>query len=304
LSVDMEVTLGGLSLRNPVVLASGTCGYGTEYCDLLDVTRLGGIVTKGLTLRKREGNAPPRIAETPCGLINSIGLENVGLDLFIEQKLEAVRGLNTKVFINVAGSTVDDYVRVVSRLSREDGIDAFELNVSCPNVEDGLMFGADPGLTYTLVSEVRKETALPLFVKLSPNTSDILQVGVSAVEAGADGLSLINTLHGMVIDVETRKPVLGNETGGLSGPALRPVAVYYVRLISRSVRVPVIGMGGIMSWRDALEFILAGAWAVQVGTGLFSDPGLPLAIVEGLADYCERHGVERIADLVGEIDVS
>ena len=304
MSVDMEVTLGGLSLRNPVVLASGTCGYGTEYCDLLDVTRLGGIVTKGLTLRKREGNAPPRIAETPCGLINSIGLENVGLDLFIEQKLEAVRGLNTKVFINVAGSTVDDYVRVVSRLSREDGIDAFELNVSCPNVEDGLMFGADPGLTYTLVSEVRKETALPLFVKLSPNTSDILQVGVSAVEAGADGLSLINTLHGMVIDVETRKPVLGNETGGLSGPALRPVAVYYVRLISRSVRVPVIGMGGIMSWRDALEFILAGAWAVQVGTGLFSDPGLPLAIVEGLADYCERHGVERIADLVGEIDVS
>jgi len=304
LSVDMEVTLGGLSLRNPVVLASGTCGYGTEYCDLLDVTRLGGIVTKGLTLRKREGNAPPRIAETPCGIINSVGLENVGLDLFIEQKLEAVRGLNTKVFINVAGSTVDDYVRVVSRLSREDGIDAFELNVSCPNVEDGLMFGADPGLTYTLVSEVRKETALPLFVKLSPNTSDILQVGVSAVEAGADGLSLINTLHGMVIDVETRKPVLGNETGGLSGPALRPVAVYYVRLISRSVRVPVIGMGGIMSWRDALEFILAGAWAVQVGTGLFSDPGLPLAIVEGLADYCERHGVERIADLVGEIDVS
>ena len=304
MSVDMEVILAGLALRNPVVLASGTCGYGTEYSELVDVAKLGGIVSKGLTLRKREGNAPPRIAETPCGMINSVGLENVGLDMFIEEKLDTMKMLDTKVFINVAGSTADDYVRVVSRLSGEEGVDAFELNISCPNVENGLMFGADPGLTYTLVSEVRKETALPLFVKLSPNTDNILQVASSAVEAGADGLSLINTLHAMVIDVESRKPVLGNETGGLSGPAIRPVAVYYVSLVSHAVKVPVIGMGGIMSWRDALEFMLAGASAVQVGTALFSDPGLPLAIVEGLAGYCERHGVSRIGDLVGGIDVS
>jgi dihydroorotate dehydrogenase (NAD+) catalytic subunit len=300
----MGVNLGSLSLRNPVILASGTCGYGTEYSDLVDVGRLGGIVSKGLTLRKREGNVPPRIAETPCGILNSVGLENVGLDLFIERKLKAMKGLNTKVFVNVAGSAVEDYVQVVSTLSREGGIDAFELNVSCPNVEDGMMFGSNPTLTSRLVSEVRKETSLPLFVKLSPNTDRILEVAASAVQAGADGLSLVNTLHGMVIDVETRRPVLGNQVGGLSGPALRPVAVYYVRLVARSVQVPVIGMGGIMSWRDAMEFILAGAWAVEIGTALFSDPSLPEAIVEGLRDYCQRHSVKRIADLIGGVEAS
>jgi dihydroorotate dehydrogenase (NAD+) catalytic subunit len=300
----MRVTLGGLSLRNPVILASGTCGYGTEYSDLVDVGRLGGIVSKGLTVRKRVGNAPPRIAETPCGMLNSVGLENVGLDLFIEEKLEAMRGLDTRVLVNVAGSAVEDYVRVVSRLSSEGGIDAFELNVSCPNVEDGMMFGANPAHTSQLVSEVRKKTALPLFVKLSPNTERIVEVAASAVDAGADGLSLINTLHGMAIDVERRRPVLGNRTGGLSGPALRPVAVYYVHLVARSVGVPVIGMGGIMSWQDAMEFILAGAWAVEVGTALFSDPGLPVMIAEGLKDYCERHGVEKITDLIGGVETS
>jgi dihydroorotate dehydrogenase (NAD+) catalytic subunit len=304
LSVDMGVTLGSLSLKNPVVLASGTCGYGTEYSDLVDIGRLGGIVSKGLTVHKKNGNVPPRIAETPCGMLNSVGLENVGLDSFIEEKLEAMRELDTRVFVNVAGSTIDDYVRVVSGLEGKEGIDAFELNVSCPNVENGIIFGASPTLIHRLVSLVRKETILPLFVKLSPNIDRILEVASSAVEAGADGLSLINTLHGMVIDVERRRPVLGNETGGLSGPAIRPVAVYYVRLVSCSVAVPIIGMGGIMTWRDAMEFILAGALAVQVGTALFSDPGSPVAIVEGLEDYCQRHGVEKIADLVGGIDAS
>jgi dihydroorotate dehydrogenase (NAD+) catalytic subunit len=237
-------------------------------------------------------------------MLNSVGLQNVGLDVFIEQKLETMRSLDTKVFVNVAGSAIEEYVTIVARLSGEDGIDAFELNVSCPNVADGMMFGADPDLTYQLVSRVRNETALPLFVKLSPNTDKILQVAASAVEAGADGLSLVNTLHGMLVDVESRKPVLGNVTGGLSGPAIRPVAVYYVWLISRSVKVPVIGMGGIMSSRDALEFILAGAWAVQVGTALFSNPRVPLQIVEGLDHYCKTNGVERVRDLIGGVDLN
>jgi dihydroorotate dehydrogenase (NAD+) catalytic subunit len=300
----MEVTLGDLHLRNPVILASGTCGYGTEYSDLIDTGKLGAVVSKAITVDKRDGNAPPRIAETPCGMLNSVGLQNVGLDVFVQQKLETMSGLNTKVFVNVAGSTIEEYVTIVSRLSGEKGIDAFELNVSCPNVADGMMFGADPDLTYQLVSGVRKETALPLFVKLSPNTDRILQVAVRAVEAGADGLSLVNTLHGMLIDVESRKPVLGNVTGGLSGPAIRPVAVYYVWLISRSVRVPIIGMGGIMSSRDALEFILAGAWAVQIGTALFSNPRVPLEVVEGLDDYCKTNGVQRVRDLIGGVDLN
>lgn len=303
MNADLGVTLGSLSLKNPVVLASGTFGYGTEYADLVDVGKVGAIVSKALTVEERKGNVPPRITETPCGMLNSVGLENVGLDLFIEQKLKAMTALDTRVFLNVAGSTIDDYVAVVSRLSREDGIDAFELNVSCPNVENGIMFGADSDLTRELVTEVRAATSLPLFVKLSPNTDGILDVAASAVEAGADGLCLINTLHGMVVDVERRRPVLGNVTGGLSGPAIRPVAVYHVHQISQSIKVPVIGMGGIMDWRDALEFILAGAWAVEIGTAVFCDPGVPLAVVEGLGDYCDRHGVERITDLIGGIEV-
>ena len=304
MNVDLGVTLGDLRLRNPVVLASGTCGYGTELSGLLDVGKIGAVVSKAITVQARKGNSPPRIAETPCGMLNSVGLQNVGLDQFIEHKLKDMRALDTKVFVNVAGSAIEDYVNVVSRLSGEKGIDAFELNVSCPNVADGMMFGADPALTYKLVSEVRKETALPLFVKLSPNTDKILQVASSAVEAGADGLSLVNTLHGMLIDVESGKPALGNVTGGLSGPAIRPVAVYYVWLVSQSVRVPVIGMGGIMNSRDALEFILAGACAVQVGTALFRDPSLPLAIVQGIEDYCRRNGVEKVKDLVGGVDLN
>lgn len=303
MSVDLGVTLGGLDLANPVILASGTFGYGTEYSDLLDAKDVGGLVSKALTLEKREGNPPPRIAETPCGMLNSVGLENVGLDLFISEKLEAMKNLNTKVIVNVAGSSVDEYVAVVSGLDGKDGIDAFELNVSCPNVKDGVTFGSDPELVHRLVSGARHETDLPLFVKLSPNTDRILQVASSAVEAGADCLSLINTLYGMAIDVEQRRPLLGNVTGGLSGPAIRPVAVYYVHVISQNVKVPVIGMGGIMSWRDALEFILAGASAVQVGTAVFTDPGAPAAIVKGLKVYCEKHGIERITDLVGKLEL-
>ncbi len=303
MSVDLTVTLGGLDLANPVILASGTFGYGTEYSGLLDVTEVGGFVSKGLTLEKREGNPPPRIAETPCGMLNSVGLENVGLDHFISEKLEAMKSLNTKVIVNVAGSSVDEYVAVVSGLDGKEGIDAFELNVSCPNVKDGVMFGSDPDLIHRLVSGSRDETDLPLFVKLNPNTDRILQVASSAVEAGADGLSLINTLYGMAIDVEQRKPLLGNVTGGLSGPAIRPVAVYYVHVVSQSVKVPVIGMGGIMNWRDALEFILAGASAVQVGTAVFTDPRAPATIVNGLKVYCEKHGIDRIADLVGKLEL-
>lgn len=303
MSVDLAVTLGGLDLANPVILASGTFGYGTEHSELVDVKEIGGIVSKALTLEKREGNPPPRIAETPCGMLNSVGLENVGVDHFISEKQGAMKSLGTKVIVNVAGFSVDEYVAVVSRLDGKEGIDAFELNVSCPNVKDGVMFGSDPDLTHKLVSGVRGETDLPLFVKLSPNTDRILQVASSAVEAGADGLSLINTLYAMGIDVEQRKPLLGNVTGGLSGPAIRPVAVYYVYLVSGNVKVPVIGMGGIMSWRDALEFILAGASAVQVGTALFTDPRAPLAIVDGLRAYCEKHGIERIADLVGKLEL-
>ncbi len=299
MSVDMTAELGRLSLRNPLVLASGTFGYGTEYSDLVDVRRVGGIVSKALTLEPRNGNPPPRIAETPCGMLNSVGLENVGLERFLKEKLGAMRDLETTIIINVAGGSARDYVAVISRLSGEDGIDAFELNISCPNVEDGIVIGSDPDLTYELVSAARAETGLPLFVKLSPNTDRIMHVASSAVEAGADGLSLINTLRGMAIDVESRRPVLGNTIGGLSGPAIRPVAVYYVRLISETVNVPVMGMGGISTWRDALEFMLAGASAVQVGSAVFADPRAPAAIVDGLEQYCERHGVRRMSDLVG-----
>ena len=303
MSVDLRVTLGGLDLANPVILASGTFGYGTEYAGLVNVKEIGGLVSKALTLEKREGNPPPRIAETPCGMLNSVGLENVGLDLFISEKLDAMKSLGTKVIVNVAGSSVDEYVAVISGLDGRKGIDAFELNVSCPNVKDGVMFGSDPDLVHRLVSGARHETDLPLIVKLNPNTDRILQVASSAVEAGADALSLINTLYGMAIDVEQRRPLLGNVTGGLSGPAIKPVAVYYVHLISANVKVPVIGMGGIMNWRDALEFILAGASAVQVGTAVFTDPGAPAAIVDGLKVYCEKHGIDKITDLIGELEL-
>jgi dihydroorotate dehydrogenase (NAD+) catalytic subunit len=303
LNIDLSVSVGGLALANPVVLASGTFGYGTEYSQLLDPGMVGGIVSKAVTLKERDGNPPPRIAETPCGMLNSVGLENVGLEAFITEKLPAMRGLKTRVIINVAGTSIEEYSGVVSRLSAEEGLDAFELNVSCPNVKDGVIFGSDPGLIYRLVSRVRQDTALPLFVKLSPNTDKVLHVASSAVEAGADGLSLINTLYGMAIDVEQRKPVLGNITGGLSGPAIRPVGVYYTYLVCRNVRVPVIGMGGIATWKDALEYILAGASAVQVGTALFTDPGVPLSIIRGLREYCEKRGVGRISDLVGRLEL-
>jgi len=303
LSVDLSVTVGGLHLSNPVILASGTFGYGTEYGELLDVKKIGGIVSKALTLEKRDGNPPPRIAETPCGMLNSVGLENVGLSGFMAEKLKSMKNIKTKALVNVAGSSVHEYAAIVAKLSGQEGVDAFELNVSCPNVSDGAVFGTDPYLTYKLVSGVRVETALPVFVKLSPNTDRILQVASSAVEAGADGLSLINTLHGMAIDVEQRKPLLGNLSGGLSGPAIRPVAVYYVYHVSKSVRVPVIGVGGIVNARDALEFILAGASAVQVGTAVFTDPKTPLSILDGLREYCERHRIEKLTDLVGGLEV-
>jgi dihydroorotate dehydrogenase (NAD+) catalytic subunit len=303
--MNMKVDLGrGLCLPNPILVASGTFGYGTEYEESLDLSRLGAIVVKGLSLNPRAGNTPPRLAETPAGLINSIGLQNIGVSAFIKEKLPALRDLGARVIANVYAERVDEFVEICGLLGATPGIAALELNISCPNVnKGGLAFGSDPETAHEVTGAVRRATPGPLVVKLSPNVGDITQIAAAVAEAGADAVSLINTMRAMAIDVETRTSKIGNIIGGLSGPAIKPVAVRMVWEVARKVSIPVIGIGGITSAADALEFILAGARAVQIGTANFYDPAITLKILAGLEDYGKRHRLENLSSLVGGVRV-
>ncbi len=298
---DLSVEIAGLKLKNPVLTASGTFGFGLEYADVVDLRRLGAIVTKSVTLQPRAGNPPPRVYETPSGMLNAIGLQNPGLETVLAEKLPALAEYGVPVVVSIAGEAIEEYVELARCLDASPHVAALEINISCPNVKrGGMQFGTDATLTRELVEQVRQATALPLITKLSPNVTDIVSIARAAVEAGSDALSLINTLLAMSIDVERARPRLGNVTGGLSGPAIKPVAVRMVWEVAGAVSVPLIGMGGIMTAADALEFILAGATAVAVGTGTFVSPAAPTAIIEGLKDYCVRHGVNRISELVGK----
>lgn len=300
----LEIALGRLTLRNPVLTASGTCGYGPEYAGVLDYAQLGGFTTKSVTRLERPGNQPARIAEVTGGMLNAIGLANVGVQRFLSEKLPFIRQMPTSVFANVAGYTIEDYVEVAAALDSADGLAGIELNVSCPNVKDGLMFGTDARLLHQVVSAVRAVTRRGLLiVKLSPNVTDIAPLAQAAVDAGADALSLINTYVGLAIDPEARRPLIANVTGGLSGPAIKPLALFNVyrvyRAVAKAAGVPIIGMGGIRSAEDAIEFFLAGASAVAVGTALFVDPTAPLKVAQGLSAYLDRHGFGHVRELVG-----
>jgi dihydroorotate dehydrogenase (NAD+) catalytic subunit len=300
----MTVDLGPLKLKNPIVTASGTFGYGTEFSPFFDLSCLGGIVVKGLSLQPRRGNEPPRIWETPSGMLNAIGLQNVGVDAFLADKLPALRPFDTAVLANVYGERVEDYAEVCRRLDGAEGLAGIELNVSCPNTaHGGMQFGVDPGTLERLVREVRGTTRLPLIVKLSPNVTDITEPARAAVAGGADILSLVNTFTGMGIHAETRRPVLRNVVGGLSGPAIKPLALYMVHRVAAAVDVPIMGMGGIMSAVDAVEFLMAGATAVQVGTANFVNPTTAASLVDDLARWCAEHEVPRVRDLVGSLRV-
>ncbi|HOP46337.1 MAG TPA: dihydroorotate dehydrogenase [Desulfobacteraceae bacterium] len=299
---ELKVRIGPLELKNPVLTASGTFGYGREFSGLMDIDSLGGIVVKGLSLRPMAGNPPPRIVETPCGMLNAIGLANIGLDLFLEEKLPWLKALNTAVIVNIYGHSIDEYRAVAAGLKGIDGIAAIEVNISCPNVEQGGMaFGTDPVVSAKVTEEVLKNTDKPVIVKLSPNVTDIRSIAVAVEKAGAHAVSLINTLTGMAIDIDSRKPKLSNISGGLSGPAIRPVAVYMVYQVVRSVNIPVIGGGGIMDYRDALEFLIAGARAVQIGTANFVNPGISVEIIDGLRKFCKEQEIKRIEDIIGTL---
>lgn len=299
---DLSVTLGPLKLMNPVLTASGTFGYGQEYGPLIDLNRLGGIVVKGLSLKPMAGNPPPRIVETPCGMLNAIGLANIGIEAFLNDKLPGLKGLETQIIVNIYGHHIDDYGELAAALKGVDGVSAVEVNISCPNVEcGGMAFGIDPHTAAGVTERVVTNTDKPVIVKLSPNVTDIRVIAKAVEAAGAHAVSLINTLTGMAIDVETRRPKLANISGGLSGPAIRPVAVHMVYEVARAVDIPVIGMGGIMNYRDALEFLLAGARAIEVGTANFVNPGATLDILEGLRRYCLEKGINHLGEVVGRL---
>jgi dihydroorotate dehydrogenase (NAD+) catalytic subunit len=290
----------GLLLANPVMTASGTFGYGTEYGHLLDIQRLGAIVCKGTTLEPREGNPQPRLAETPSGVLNSIGLQNIGVEALIREKAPLWADWQVPVIVNIAGETIEEYAQLAARLDKVAGVSGLEVNISCPNVAAGSAeFGIDPGPAAAVTAAVRKATSLPVMVKLTPNTGDIVGVAVAVAEAGADAVSLINTLKGMVVDTTKRQPLLGNVFGGLSGPAIKPVALYMVYQVAGAVNVPVIGCGGISSAADALEFIMAGASAVQVGTANLTSPRAPLDVLEGIEKFMRDEGIEDIRELIG-----
>jgi dihydroorotate dehydrogenase (NAD+) catalytic subunit len=305
--IDISVDFAGLRLSNPVFTVSGTCGYGDELSDFMDVNCLGGFITKSITAQPRKGNATPRIVETDSGMLNAIGLANVGLEKFIEEKLPVLREFSPAVFVNVAGQTIEQYVAVTERLAAESGIAGLELNISCPNVaKGGISFGRDPQQVMEITTAVKKAAGRKvLMVKLSPSVTDISEIARAAVEAGADALSLVNTFTAMVIDVETRRPVLANRTGGLSGPAIKPIAVYLVHKVYNDVAkergIPILGLGGIRTASDAIEFILAGASAVGVGTANFIQPDCAAKIIEGIRDYCLRHNVASIKELTGSL---
>jgi len=290
----------GLLLKNSVMTASGTFGCGTEYADFVDIQRLGAIVCKGTTLEPREGNPQPRLAETPSGLLNSIGLQNIGVEALIKEKASMWVGWQVPVIVNIAGESIDDYGRLAARLDGVGGVSGLEVNVSCPNVKSGGMeFGTDPKAAASVTRAVKKASSLPVIVKLTPNVTSIVEIAEAVAEAGADALCLINTLRGMAIDVSARKPSLGNICGGLSGPAIKPVALYMVYQVAGRVKVPIVGCGGIMSAQDALEFIMAGASAVEVGTAQFVNPRALLDVLEGIEEFMQRQGVKEISELVG-----
>lgn len=300
--VDLSVKLGQLVLKNPVMTASGTFGYGEEYAEFIDLNRLGAIVVKGLSLKPREGNPPPRIIETPSGMLNSIGLQNIGIERFINDKMPFLKKFNTAVIVNFFGDTIEEYKEAATVLNDVEGIHGLEMNISCPNKEAGWsIFGTDPKTTYKVVSTVRKVTKLPLIVKLSPNVTDISMMSRVAEEAGADAISLINTITGMAIDIKTRRPKIANITGGLSGPAIRPIAVRMVWEASRAVRIPIIGMGGITNHEDAIEFILAGATAVAVGTANFVNPLVTMDIISGITQYLEENSIKSVKEIIGGV---
>ena len=303
--VKTEIKLKGLTLKNPVMTASGTFGYGEEYTDFVDLSELGGIIVKGTTLHHREGNPYPRMAETPMGMLNCVGLQNKGVDYFIETIYPRIRHFETNVLVNVSGSNIDDYVTAAAKIDALEDIPAIELNVSCPNVKQGGMaFGVTCSGIEQVVKAVREVYHKHLMVKLSPNVTNIAEIALAAEAAGADSVSLINTLLGMAIDAETRKPVLSMVTGGLSGACLKPVALRMVWQVSKAVKIPVIGLGGISSATDAIEFLLAGASAIQIGTANFIDPAISAKVAKGIVKYCERHGVEDVNELVGGLVLS
>lgn len=303
-TIKTSVDIGGVRLANPVMTASGTFGYGMEFDEVLNLNRLGGVVMKGLSLHPSKGNPPPRIAETACGMLNAIGLENVGIKRFITEKLPALRPFSTKVFINIYGKTVEEYAAIAETVEGVEGIHGIEVNISCPNVSaGGLAFGVDPVAAAKVVSAVKARTTLPVMVKLSPNVTDITEIARSVEGAGADSVSLINTLTGMGIDIHTRKPVLANVVGGLSGPAVKPVAIRMVFQVARAVKIPVIGMGGIMTADDAVEFLMAGATAVQVGTANFVYPDAAERVVDGIEAFMREKGIADVTDLIGSVDV-
>jgi dihydroorotate dehydrogenase (NAD+) catalytic subunit len=301
--MDLSVRIGALTLKNPLIAASGCFGYGVEYADIVDLSSLGGIVVKGLFLNEREGHPAPRIVETPAGMLNAIGLQGIGVRRFVEEKLPELRARRATVLVNVCGTTLDEYVEVSRILSEHEGVAAIELNISCPNIkEGGIQFGCSLNGTYDVVSAVRKVTTLPVIPKLTPNVTDVASFARAAEDAGADAVSLVNTFLAMVIDVETRRPKISNIVGGLSGPAIRPIAVRMVYECRQAVKIPVVGMGGIADARDALEFIIAGAAAVQVGTANFADPCLWPRLLDGISDYLRRHDIRAVSDLVGSLD--
>ena len=301
--VNLNVNIGNLALKNPVLTASGTFGYGTEFSDFIDLSRLGGFIVKGTTLEPREGNPYPRMAETPSGMLNAVGLQNKGVDYFIEKIYPTISGIDSKVIVNVSGAKIDDYVGVCRKLAERTEIEAIEVNISCPNVKQGGMaFGTTAAGAAQVTRAVRQAFPGTVIVKLSPNVTDITEIARAAEAEGADAVSLINTLMGMAIDVERRRPCLSTVTGGLSGPAVRPVAVRMVWQTKRAVKIPVVGLGGIMNGRDALEFILAGATAVQVGTANFIDPAVTVKIIDYIEEYCQRHGESDINDLIGALE--
>lgn len=301
---DLNVNIGELQLKNPVMTASGTFGYGEEFADFIDIARIGGIIVKGTTLHKREGNPYPRMAETPSGMLNAVGLQNKGVHYFVDTIYPRIKDVKTNMIVNVSGSAIEDYVETASIINELVNIPAIELNISCPNVKQGGMaFGVTAKGAEEVVKAVRKVYDKTLIVKLSPNVTDITEIAKAAENAGADSVSLINTLLGMAIDAEKRRPLLSTVTGGMSGAAVKPIALRMVWQVSKAVNIPVIGLGGIMNWRDAVEFMLAGATAVQIGTANFIDPAITIKVAEGINDYLDRHGFTSVKQIIGALEV-
>ena len=301
---NLNINIGKLQLKNPVMTASGTFGYGTEYSDFMDISRIGGIFVKGTTIRERQGNAYPRMAETPSGMLNAVGLQNKGVDYFINHIYPTIKDIDTNIIVNVSGSTIEDYVETAERLNSLEKIPAIELNISCPNVkEGGMAFGTSCLSAAQVVREVRRAYKNELIVKLSPNVTDISEIALAVEAEGADSVSLINTLLGMAINAEKRKPILSTVTGGLSGPAVKPIALRMVWQVAQAVKIPVIGLGGIMNATDAIEFMLAGASAVQIGTANFIDPTVSVKVVDGINEYLDRHGFKSVTDIIGALEI-